>query len=107
MINSAQSIEGARFTPEKKQPVSYEKVTTMSPAPSISKVSEKLDTTTILESLNQAVINDTKSSTVENVLPANPVSVSKFVLEAKAIFINFITGLNQVAVPSKSAQELT
>ncbi len=107
MINSAQSIEGSRYIPEKRQPISYERVSTTPYRSTVSTVPEKLDTAQILNpiSTESNVATSEQPNSVSET--PSPVSISKFVLEAKAIFSNFITGLNQFAVPTKNAQELT
>jgi len=53
------------------------------------------------------VSNINSEITNQSVSTSTPISLTKFVLEAKSIFIKFVSELSQVAVPTKNAQEVT
>ena len=106
MINSAQSIEGARFTPEKKLPINFEHISSTSHKSAITKVEEKLDQEKILDPINdESTVGSEQMQTVSQT--QSPVSVQKFVLEVRNIFTKFVVELSQFAAPTKNAQELT
>ena len=107
MINSAQSVEGVRFTPEKKPSINFEHISSTPHNSTTTKVEEKLDTKKILDPINTEnnAVGTEQMPMVSQT--QSPVSISKFVLEVKAIFTDFATGLSQIAIPTKNAQELT
>lgn len=108
MINSVQSSESSRYTPEVKVTTNYETKTpesneTISQSQAgneqIPLQNTISGTTQITRDESQkplVITNDTKLRTV-----------SKFMSEAKTIFGEFIAELSQFAVPTKKAQELT
>jgi len=108
MINSAQSSEGVIYSPEKKSITSYESVVPKSVETlqtSQQKVENLKSTDQIISEVNKET-TDTKTLQ-QSLSTPKPVSLTKFVLEAKSIFMKFVSELSQVAVPTKNAQELT
>lgn len=109
MINSAQSSEGVTYSPEKKSITSYESIVPKSPETShfiqVQKVENLKSTDQVISGVNQEN-TDTEVITQSSSTP-KPVLLTKFVLEAKSIFMKFVSELSQVAVPTKNAQELT
>ena len=109
MINSAQSSEGVTYSPEKKSITSYESIVPKSSeilyTTQVQKVENLKSTDQIISEVNQGTTNT--EVTEQLVSTPKPVSLTKFVLEAKSIFMKFVSELSQVAVPTKNAQELT
>ena len=95
MINSAQSIEGARFTPEKKLPINFEHISSTSHKSAITKVEEKLDQEKILDPINdESTVGSEQMQTVSQT--QSPVSVQKFVLEVRNIFTKFVVRFKSI-----------
>jgi hypothetical protein len=109
MINSAQSSEGVAYSPEKKSTTSYESVVPKSSetlhSTQVQKVENLKNTDQIISEVNQK--NTDTEVITQSVSTPTPISLTKFVLEAKSIFMKFVSELSQVTVPTKNAQELT
>jgi|GEM_PF-6586344 len=107
MINSAQFSERSRFSPEVKTSTSYEKIVPktveiQSINPENNQVKKSIEGVSTLSSdVGKVTANQVEQN------PIKPITVSKFVAEVKGIFSRFLLELNQFAVPTKNAQELT